>query len=160
MLLKKLTGLALTAILLAGCGQPQAQKEKPAFYLVNVLDDASFADAHIPGSIHIDFMKVKAAAQDWDRNTPIVTYCSNAFCSASKDAAKSLLDLGFKQVWAYEGGMAEWYQLSLADTNYKVEGPAKAPYLQQKVAPLAPATGPVKIISAQELQKMLSPARL
>ena len=38
----------------------------------------------------------------------IVVYCANKHCSASPRAAKHLEQLGFKNVYDYEGGIEEW----------------------------------------------------
>src|SRR3989339_2165901 len=78
--------------------------------LVNVLDEALFKDAHIKGgagveSINVPFEKVKEVAQSWSRDIPVVFYCSNYMCMASGDSVKTLAEMGFKTVKAYEGGM-------------------------------------------------------
>jgi 3-mercaptopyruvate sulfurtransferase SseA len=46
-------------------------------------------------------------------------------CTASGAAAKKFLNLGFKSVAAYEGGIAEWHQKGLP-----VDGPAQESYLK------------------------------
>ena len=45
-------------------------------------------------------------------------------------AAQKLKEMGFENVWAYEGGTAEWYQMGLkAEGKYPVEGTCQASYL-------------------------------
>jgi len=133
-----------------------AHESEPAVRVVNVLPKELYDDAHIPGSIHVDIDQLDEKMRQWDPDTPVVFYCSNYTCQASKDAARTFRNYGFKRVYAYEGGMAEWYQLSQEDSEYGVVGPA------EQVASYTPATTPDvsgedadMIITAQELQKLL-----
>ena len=133
--------------------------------LVNVLDQEMFDDAHIKGtknveSISVPFDRLESAVQNWDKTVPVVTYCANYFCTASGTAAKKLKELGFTQVWAYEGGTAEWYQLGKTDASYAVEGPAKLEYLQSVVKKPAHQDEQVQEISALELQKKIKEATI
>jgi len=131
--------------------------------IVNVLDEALFKDAHIksvPGveSINVPFEKVKEVAQSWQRDIPVVFYCSNYMCMASGDSVKTLAEMGFKTVKAYEGGMAEWYQLGHTDSLYQTEGDARLDYLKYEAK--APEDKKDYVVSAQELQKMIKQASL
>lgn len=131
--------------------------------IVNVLDESLFVDAHIKGapgaeSINVPFEKVKEVAQTWSRDVPVVFYCSNYMCTASGDAAKMLKEMGFVSVKAYEGGMAEWYQLGRKDSSYETLGAAQSDYLRYEVK--APLDKKDYVISAQELQKMIKQASL
>lgn len=154
--------IATASFFFPGCSR-QSACAQPKLYIVNVLDKQLFDDAHIKGegavmSVQIDYLTdLSRVVAGWDKAVPVVTYCSNSMCTASKDAAKRLIDLGFTSVFAYEGGMAEWYTLSTKDAMYKVEGPAQQAYL--KFPAMVPAVraegGSVRIITAQELQKMI-----
>jgi rhodanese-related sulfurtransferase len=136
--------------------------------IVNVLEKELFDDAHIKGSatvasVNIPFVdpeKFAAVVKDWDKTVPVVTYCTNYFCTASGDAAQKLMDLGFTAVYAYEAGMADWYQLSKSDANYAVEGPAQNKYWSMVIAKPEKDHGNIHEITAQELQKMIKEATL
>lgn len=93
------------------------------FLLLNVLSDASFQKAHIPGSYNIPVSeqgfleKVADLAGVEGRNRRIVTYCGGFHCTASKNAANHLSAAGYTQVSAFEGGMEDWL-----NAGYPVEG--------------------------------------
>jgi len=123
--------------------------------IVNVLSPALYYDAHIPGSINVTMDQLGQKVHEWDAQIPVVFYCSNYWCTSSKEAAALFRRHGF-YAYAYEGGMAEWYQLSQTCPEYQVVGPAQEAYLTMEVAP-AEHTQQEKemIISAQELQKLI-----
>lgn len=151
-------------VVMTGCNWGnKTEGEKPAssastskIIVINVLPKELYDDAHIPGSINVPLANLQNAAQTWNKEVPVVVYCSNYQCSASAGGARMLKNLGFKNVSAYEGGMAEWYQLSREDNSYTVEGPAKQEYLSVKIAaPAAPEHADVTTISAQSLRDQL-----
>jgi len=165
-------GLCAGLLLTSGCSKHEevskvapksADKEVPVavrLRLVNVLDKVIFDDAHIKGgkgveSINIAMETLKDAAKQWDKAVPVVVYCSNYWCTASGQGARELTELGFKEVWAYEGGMAEWYQLNQQNPEFAIEGPAQMAYLKMKVAAPARRDEKIKVIDAQMLQKMI-----
>lgn len=131
---------------------PVGLSKRGGLVVINVLDKEPYDDCHIKGSVNVPFTQLSAYAQNLDPETAeIVVYCSNYMCSTSGHACKQLMKMGFKHVWAYEGGTAEWYQMGLP-----VEGPCKNSYLTQKMTP-PPHDGEstVAVITAQELAKKL-----
>jgi rhodanese-related sulfurtransferase len=82
--------------------------------LVNTLDTESFEATKIPGAVNVplsdsDFAShVEQIAGGKDR--PIVVYCANQQCNASKKAAEKLEAAGFTDVSRYTGGAAAWEQ--------------------------------------------------
>lgn len=133
--------------------------------LVNVLDKEQFDDAHIDGgaqvqSIQSSLQDLPNQAAEWDKSVPVVTYCSNYYCLASSSAAEKLMDLGFKEVYAYEAGMAEWFQLSQQDKEYRVAGPAQAKYLNIKVKKSSKKHENIRLISSQQLKELIKKANL
>lgn len=167
---KKIIVSLLLLLLLPACswwGKKVEEVKMPALKLrlINVLDQATYDDAHIKGgtgieSVCVPFETLQEKAQGWDKTVPVVTYCSNYFCSASGSAARLLRQLGFEKVWAYEGGMAEWYQLSKKDASYAVEGPSKLSYLEILVAKPEHNPEDVQIITSEDLQKLIKQATL
>lgn len=119
--------------------------------IINVLDKKMYNDCHIPGSEQVDLDNLENYARKLDKNIEIIVYCSNYFCTGSSFACKQLKNAGFKHVWAYEGGMAEWYQAELPYV-----GPAQIPYLKKRITPpLVEHEEGVDVISMADLAKKL-----
>ncbi|MBN2267091.1 MAG: rhodanese-like domain-containing protein [Candidatus Babeliaceae bacterium] len=160
--------LGIAVVMLAGCGWfgKKGEKKAPKLRIVNVLDKKYFDDASIKGdaasgvvSINVPFEKLKDTARSWEKSVPVILYCSNYQCSGSGDGAQMLTEMGF-DARAYEGGMAEWYQLSKEfPADFGVEGLAQEAYLSRKYEPVVPH-GNVRIISAQELQKLIKQVKM
>ena len=143
---------------------PFSKKDTPAndaqqsLYVINVLDKESYEDCRIAGSINVPFEQIETFANDLPRSTEMVVYCANYMCTSSAAAAQKLKDMGFENVWAYEGGTAEWYQMNKkAEGKYPVEGTCHASYLSAaNEKPAEVATSAVAIISADELQQKMT----
>ncbi len=93
---------------------------EPELTVINVLSKESYDNCHIKGSINIALQDLEQAVKDWDRNKNIIVYCASYKCTASADAYKQLVKLGFKKVLAYEGGIKEWQEF-----GYPTEGPCQ-----------------------------------
>ncbi|MCX5922296.1 MAG: rhodanese-like domain-containing protein [Candidatus Dependentiae bacterium] len=102
-------------------------KNDPSLFVVNVLGQTFFDDAHITGSIDAPLRFLEEKAKAWDRNRETIVYCATKKCDASLKAFRLLKYLGFKNVRAYEGGIREWYRL-----GYPCEGPCQYAYLKQQ----------------------------
>lgn len=77
--------------------------------LVNVLPKEKFEEKHIPGSINIPVTYIgDTAPQRLGKDDEIVVYCADFECSASPKAAQKLEELGYKNVYDYEGGVDDW----------------------------------------------------
>lgn len=81
--------------------------------VINVLPARSFREKRIPGSENVplsegeDFvMNVQRLVGDKD--APVVVYCASTSCNASPRAARELEAAGFRNVYDFEGGVAEW----------------------------------------------------
>ncbi len=136
-------------VLLSGCSCFKHESHVQLL-VVNVLDSELYDDCHIEGSINVPFEQLEHFAQHLDRNMQIVLYCSNYKCTASVFGARVLKSMGFVHVWAYEAGMAGWYQEKLPSV-----GPAKQAYLTMENKPFEDESEKELIISTQELQKKL-----
>lgn len=143
----------IPVFLLPGCGSkeaPAAPKKQSGLIVINVLDKDWYDDCHIKGSINVPFSELDEFVKNLDtEKAEIVLYCSNYFCTSSMYACKHLKEIGFKQVWAYEGGTTEWYQLGLP-----VEGPSQRAYLAKPVRS-DHQTDSSCIITAKELASKL-----
>jgi|GEM_PF-1060000 len=120
--------LVTCLLVLPGCwpGKKTQEVGKQSLYVLNILDKQWHNDCHIAGSINVPFAELEEFVRDKDKDTEIVVYCSNYQCVASEQAYKILTKMGFTNVWAYEGGIAQWFQM-----GYPVSGACKKPYLQK-----------------------------
>ena len=94
--------------------------------VINVLAKEYFDDAHITGSINKSLDNLAELQTEYSENTPIVVYCASYQCPASRDAYKQLVEMGFTNIRAYEGGIKEWIAKGFA-----YQGPAKKEYLRK-----------------------------
>jgi rhodanese-related sulfurtransferase len=92
-----------------------------------VLGRKYWYDARIKGSISAPLRILATEAQQWNKEQEIVIYCACRECDASEKAYKLLAELGFKNLWAYEGGIREWWKL-----GYPCEGPCVMQYLREE----------------------------
>jgi len=104
-------------------------KKNNNIVVVNVLGARFHEDAHIAGSINAPLRFLQDQAYSWDRDKEIVVYCACKECDASIKAYKLLKYMGFKRVFAYEGGMRQWFQL-----GYPCGGLCKEDYLREPCA--------------------------
>lgn len=79
--------------------------------VVEVLDRPYYRKFHLPGAVNVpvdgDFEAgIRAHAPDLDR--PIVVYCLDQACDASRRASARLLAMGYTRVYDYEGGKMDW----------------------------------------------------
>lgn len=88
--------------------------------VVNVLNKEYYQKCHIVGSDSVPYNDLKKAAESWKKNEHIVVYCASKDCPLSGQARDLLIALGFTNVQAYEGGIAEWRAL-----GHPVEGECK-----------------------------------
>ena len=134
-------------LLLPACFQ---ESKKEGLFLVNVLDADYYNDCHIkaPNSVNISLEDLDAFAKTLNpQKTEVVFYCSNYMCTASGFAAKEFSQRGFPNVWAYEAGIADWYQKGLP-----VEGLCEKPYLRKKNEKIElEESSEIRIISTDEL---------
>lgn len=149
-------------VLLAGCFGPArqedvAQEKTKGLVIVNVLDAKYHEDCHIKGSINVPIENlVEYADKHWDKDeTQIVLYCGNYMCTASGAGAHELKGRGFKHVWAYEGGTAEWKHKGLPTEGICESGFLKSYEAPEGYAEKAAAEADI-IITAEDLQKKIA----
>lgn len=136
----------------------QSETDTPNMFVINVLDKEFHDKCHIQSSINVPLENIEKYAQkNINKNDVIVVYCGNYMCTASGESARSLQKLGFKQVYAYEGGTAEW-------AHYypdKVVGECTAGYLKKWEKPKGHEEAEdIKIISTDDLLKMMKEFKL
>ena len=129
---------------------------EPKLRVIDLNSEEIYKDAHIPGAINVDLARIEEVSAAWNKETPVIAYCSDYTCTASHSAAKKLKELGFKDVTVFAGGINEWARLGKEHKElYPIEGEAKHEHLQKEVAKVAPAEGDLPSISAEDLAKRL-----
>ena len=92
----------------------EMQENREQFKLVDVLREDSYNEGHIPGAINIPIDMLQGlASKHLGKNDTIVVYCANYGCHASINAAKTLLDLGYKKVLDFKAGKKGWVDAGL-----------------------------------------------
>lgn len=134
-----------------GCNKKPGAEQ---LVVINVLDKKLFDDCHITGSINVPFDELEEFAGALDQTAHVVVYCSNYMCMASMEGARMFRQRGFENAWAYEAGMAGWYQDKLPYT-----GPAQEKYLTRENKPIERAEKDLAI-ATQELQKKMASMKL
>lgn len=89
-------------------GPPDNEARSEGYALVDVLDPEAYAREHIPGSINIPKDDLRAFERRFDPEKKIVVYCASAECPASREAARGLVERGFRHVYDFEGGLRAW----------------------------------------------------
>jgi rhodanese-related sulfurtransferase len=108
----------------------------PGFVLLDVRGAVAWAQAHVPGAIHLPHRQIPARAADLlDPATPVVTYCWGPGCDGAVRGAFALARLGYR-VKEMVGGIEYWIR-----EGFVVRTPAGP--IAGAVDPLtAPATTP------------------
>lgn len=88
----------------------QMIKENKDLVIIDVLSPESFAKAHIDGAINIPLAKLndEKILKSLDKEKTYIVYCASTKCQASVNASKILLANGFKKVFDYKAGIADW----------------------------------------------------
>jgi len=78
---------------------------------LDVRSPRLYAKGHILGTYHLDFKynfdeeKLASLAK---KDQPLVIYCSGVKCSRSYRASEKAVEWGYKKVYYFRGGIAEW----------------------------------------------------
>jgi rhodanese-related sulfurtransferase len=88
----------------------QRLEQGKSLHLWNVLTDGYFKGEMIPGSqrVPLDTIGREVSEANSPKDEEIIVYCGGPQCPQSLQAAQKLMDLGYTNVKAYEGGLEEW----------------------------------------------------
>jgi rhodanese-related sulfurtransferase len=82
--------------------------------LIEVLPSEEYEEAHLPGAHSLPLSDLTPATADHlDRARPVIAYCYDFACDLSPRAAWRLETLGFREVYHYVGGKADWMAAGL-----------------------------------------------
>ena len=118
--------------------------------VLNVLSKESYEDCRINDSENAPLDNLASYVNAFDKEQLIVVYCASYSCPASRNAWKLLNELGFKNLYAYEGGIAEWREL-----GFPTEGACRAPYLSE-THERPEKSGDMREVNAKELRRMMT----
>ena len=119
--------------------------EQQGAALIHALSKIEYDIQHIPGSINIPAQEMgNSGLLPEDKDRPLIFYCMGKKCPYSKMAAEKALDMGYRTVFWFQGGIPEWYrfgypmQVDDALTKLKVKKlkPATVMDLLQRENPL------------------------
>ena len=86
-------------------------QDNASFVLIDARYDELFTSGHIPGAINIPADQVNSgtlAEHAEDMNTKLIFYCSDTHCPASRIGAAKAIGAGYKYVYEFPGGYADW----------------------------------------------------
>lgn len=77
-----------------------------AHIIVDIRDATSFANGHIPGSIHLTNENIQEFIRETDLDAPTVVVCYHG--NSSQQAAQFLVSQDFSDVFSLDGGFVGW----------------------------------------------------
>lgn len=80
--------------------------ERHGALIIDVREPDEWAQARIPGAIHIPLGQIRERAHEIPRDRPVILQCRSGNRSAG--ATRTLLDLGFANVHNLAGGIGDW----------------------------------------------------
>jgi len=127
-------------------------QEGGGFVLLDVREKEEFNEGHLEDAVFIPrgFLELRVENAIPDKDTPIVVYCAGGVRSAL--AAKTLKDMGYKNVQSMIGGFNAW-----KDAKYKVVKPKsltaeqRARYNRQILIPEVGEKGQLKLLESKVL---------
>ncbi|MGP4043893.1 CBS domain-containing protein [Streptomyces sp. 2A115] len=88
--------------------------EQEMAQLVEVLPRKPYEQVHLPGALHIGLRDLdQQAPERLDAGRPVIVYCADELCDMSPRAAARLEQLGFREVYDYVPGKADWLAAGL-----------------------------------------------
>jgi thiosulfate sulfurtransferase len=84
----------------------KAKLDTDAAKIVDIRDDQSFEQAHIPGAFHLTNGSIQRFMDANDFDTPVIVVCYHGH--SSQQAAQYILQQGFETVYSMDGGFEGW----------------------------------------------------
>lgn len=89
----------------------------PDLLIINVLDEETYIDCHITGSINVPYDKLIESMAGLDKDKEIVVYCAQSSCQKDRQAYELLADLGFTHLYEYSAGIKDWFKKGFDTTG-------------------------------------------
>jgi rhodanese-related sulfurtransferase len=91
----------------------QMLEGKQPVEIIDVHSEPEFRSGHLPRAINVPLgggfeQAIKSRVPDKKR--PVVVYCCNMTCHDSETAAVRLEEIGYRNVFEYQGGKDDWCQ--------------------------------------------------
>lgn len=111
---KKIISLIVCVLLLTACGtgyktiteDEAAPLIENNAVIIDVRTGSEFASGYIDGAINIPANNISSINGSVDKDTVIILYCASGM--RSTEAAKTLVDLGYTNVYNLDGGLINW----------------------------------------------------
>ena len=111
---KKIISLIICVLLLTACGtgyktiteDEAAPLIENNAVIIDVRTGGEFASGYIDGAINIPLDNISSINGSVDKDTVIILYCASGM--RSTEAAKTLVDLGYTNVYNLDGGLINW----------------------------------------------------
>lgn len=91
--------------------------------ILNILSKKGYEDCHIKNCINISLNVLDEFAKKWSKNKEIIIYCSGHDCTDEPNIFDILKQMGFNNIYSYDGGMDEWHR-----KHYPVNEPCELEY--------------------------------
>ncbi|HET9620636.1 MAG TPA: molybdopterin-synthase adenylyltransferase MoeB [Kofleriaceae bacterium] len=124
--------------------------KRPA--VIDVREPDEHAQGMIPGTVHIPrgFLELRIERNVPDRDTPVVLYCASG--TRSVLAARSLSELGYRDVRSLAGGFTGWKRAGLPwEQPLALRPDQEARYSRHTMLPEVGLAGQLKLLGAKVL---------
>lgn len=74
--------------------------------LADIRDPASYAGAHVTGSVHLTQNSLAEFVEETPKTTPVLVLCYHG--NSSQGVANYLASLGYQSVYSVDGGFESW----------------------------------------------------
>ncbi len=81
--------------------------------VIDVNSAASWAEAHVPGAMHLHPFDYAAEELPQDKDASLVFYCSGAMCRKAPSAARRATKMGYRDVKVMSAGISGWLSRKL-----------------------------------------------
>lgn len=83
-------------------------QQSDAIFVYDANSQESYRQGHVPTAKWVQYDEVKKEQLPGNKDAMLVFYCYNELCSASSEAAKQAVSLGYTNVRVMEAGIEGW----------------------------------------------------
>ena len=111
--MKKIVSFIICALLLTACGGKEYQTIdsnkamdliEDGAIVIDVRTGQEFASGYIDGAVNIPVDNISSV--EYDKDSVIILYCASGM--RSSNAAETLVDLGYTNIYNLDGGLINW----------------------------------------------------